>query len=145
MLDRLIIAGALLGSFIRFGNLMNSEMIGIETNVNWAFIFTKIDLLPRHPAQLYESICYLLTFFILFAVWRTQRFNETKGFLFGLGIVLIFTQRFFIEFLKIDQVPFEQNLPLNMGQLLSLPFILIGIAFLILSSSQSKKLHNFYN
>ncbi|UZR99219.1 prolipoprotein diacylglyceryl transferase [Chondrinema litorale] len=139
LLDRLIIAGALLGCFIRFGNLMNSEIIGIETNVKWAFIFTKIDMLPRHPAQLYESIFYLFTFILLFTVWYSRKFYKNNGFLFGLGILLIFAQRFFIEFFKVDQVPFEKYLPLNMGQLLSVPFILIGLASLILSIRLSKK------
>lgn len=133
LIDRIMIVGVLLGSFIRFGNLMNSEMIGIETSVSWAFVFTQKDFIPRHPAQLYEALSYLFIFTLLFVLWKSNKLKEKNGFLIGLGLILIFSFRFGIEFLKIDQVPFEEFLPLNMGQLLSIPLILTGIVFMMLS------------
>jgi phosphatidylglycerol:prolipoprotein diacylglycerol transferase len=130
-LDRLTIAGSLLGAFIRLGNLMNSEIIGIQAQVPWAFVFIRIDQVPRHPAQLYEALCYLGIALILFLVWKSGKVQNQKGFLFGLGLTLIFTQRFLMEFLKENQAAFEENLILNMGQILSLPFILMGILIML--------------
>jgi prolipoprotein diacylglyceryl transferase len=127
MLNRLVIGGALLGGFIRIGNLMNSEIIGIPSQLPWAFVFSRIDQTPRHPAQLYEALFYLLISLILFLIWRSRKVSNYKGFLFGLGIFLIFLQRFLVEFLKENQVEFEEHLTLNMGQILSIPLILIGI------------------
>lgn len=126
-LDRLTIAGSLLGGFIRLGNLMNSEIIGIPAQVPWAFVFTRIDQVPRHPAQLYEALFYLAIFSILFLLWKSGKVRNSKGFLFGLGLSLIFAQRFLMELFKENQVAFEENLLLNMGQILSLPLIIIGI------------------
>jgi len=137
ILDRLTIAGALLGGFIRLGNLMNSEIIGIPAQVPWAFVFRQIDEVPRHPAQLYEALFYLAIFLILFFLWRSGKVQNHKGFLFGLGLSLIFFQRFFMEFLKENQVAFEENLILNMGQILSLPLIIIGILIMIRSLKSS--------
>ncbi len=136
LLDRLTIAGAVLGGFIRLGNLMNSEIIGIPTNVPWAFIFTQIDQVPRHPAQLYEAIFYLVIGLILFRTWKSGRFTKNTGFIFGLGMVLIFTQRFLIEFLKENQVSFEESLTLNMGQTLSIPLVLAGVFLMWRSRSK---------
>lgn len=132
-LDRLTIAGSLLGGFIRLGNLMNSEIIGIPAQVPWAFVFIRIDQLPRHPAQLYEALFYLAISSILFLVWKSGKVHNHKGFLFGLGLSLIFAQRFLMEFLKENQVAFEENLLLNMGQALSLPLIFIGILIMLWS------------
>lgn len=132
-LDKLTIAGSLLGCFIRLGNLMNSEIVGTPTQVTWAFVFIRIDQVPRHPAQLYEALCYLAIFSMLLLLWKVGKFQNHKGILFGLGLTLIFSQRFLMEFLKEDQVPFEGNLLLNMGQILSLP--LIGIGILIIARS----------
>ncbi|MGF1638308.1 MAG: prolipoprotein diacylglyceryl transferase [Cyclobacteriaceae bacterium] len=132
-LDRLTIASSLLGGFIRLGNLLNSEIIGIPTQVPWAFVFIRIDYLPRHPAQLYEALFYLTIFFILFLLWKSGKVQNHKGFLFGLGLSLIFVQRFLMEYLKENQVAFEENLWLNMGQTLSIPFILTGILIMIWS------------
>lgn len=137
MLDRLVIGGALLGGFIRIGNLMNSEMIGIPSQLPWVFIFSHIDQTPRHPAQLYEAIFYLLITFILFLIWQSGKASHYKGFLFGLGMFLIFSQRFLIEFLKENQVAFEEQLTLNMGQTLSIPIILTGICIMVWSVKKS--------
>ncbi|MEM1136250.1 MAG: prolipoprotein diacylglyceryl transferase, partial [Bacteroidota bacterium] len=133
LLDRLTIAASLLGGCIRLGNLMNSEIIGIPTSLPWAFIFLRIDELPRHPTQLYEAIFYLLIFTLLFILWKSGKIRQNKGFLFGLGFLLIFTQRFLVEFVKENQVAFEKGLLLNMGQILSIPMICIGILMIIWS------------
>ena len=129
-----MIAGAALGGFIRLGNLMNSEIVGMPTNLPWAFVFTGVDQVPRHPAQLYEAIFYLIISIALYLIWKSKKFNEHYGFIFGLGIALIFAQRFLIEFLKENQVSFEENLALNMGQVLSIPLVIGGIAMMISSN-----------
>jgi prolipoprotein diacylglyceryl transferase len=134
LLDRIVMAGAALGAFIRIGNLMNSEIIGIPSNVPWAFIFKRVDLIPRHPAQLYEAIFYLVISVTLYFMWRSKKFSEGNGFLCGLGVTLIFTQRFLIEFLKESQVSFEDNLVLNMGQILSIPMIVGGVVLMVCAS-----------
>ena len=133
ILDRLSIVAALTGCFIRLGNLMNSEMVGIPTNVPWAFIFIQIDNLPRHPAQLYEAIYCLFLFVGLFIVWHRYKDRMKVGTLVGWFLIILFSLRFADEFLKIDQVAFEAHMPLNMGQLLSLPFILAGILILLIN------------
>jgi phosphatidylglycerol---prolipoprotein diacylglyceryl transferase len=127
MLDRLVIGGTLLGCLIRIGNLINSEIIGIPSQLPWAFIFSRIDQTPRHPAQLYEALFYLIISSFLFLIWQSRIVSNYKGFLFGLGIFLLFLQRFLVEFLKENQVEFEEQLKLNMGQTLSIPLILTGI------------------
>lgn len=137
MLDRLVIAGAVLGGFIRLGNLMNSEIIGTPSELPWAFVFTRIDQIPRHPSQLYEALFYFLISLVLFLIWRSKKVSNYKGFLFGLGIFLIFSQRFLVEFLKENQVAFEEHLTLNMGQLLSIPLISIGVLIIIWSIKKS--------
>jgi phosphatidylglycerol:prolipoprotein diacylglycerol transferase len=136
-LDRIAIAGAALGGFIRVGNLMNSEMIGIPSDLPWAFIFTRVDQTTRHPAQLYEAIVYLAISIALYLIWKSKKFYEHNGFICGLGIAVIFAQRFLIEFLKENQVSFEEDLTLNMGQTLSIPLILGGVGLMIRSLKSS--------
>lgn len=133
LLDRLIIAGSLLGGFIRLGNLLNSEIIGLPTKLPWAFVFIRVDHIPRHPSQLYESFFYFLISIILFFLWKSGKVANHRGLLFGLGLTSIFIIRFAVEFIKEDQVAFEGGLLLNMGQTLSIPFILIGVSFIALS------------
>jgi phosphatidylglycerol---prolipoprotein diacylglyceryl transferase len=142
MLDRLVIGGALLGGFIRIGNLINSEIIGIPSQLPWAFIFSRIDQTPRHPAQLYEALFYLIISLSLFLLWRSQKVSNYKGFLFGLGLFLIFLQRFLVEFLKENQVEFEAQLKLNMGQTLSIPLILAGIFIMVWSITKFANKHS---
>jgi phosphatidylglycerol:prolipoprotein diacylglycerol transferase len=140
ILDRAVIPIALAGFFIRMGNLMNSEIIGKATNVPWAFQFVNASGIadpstPRHPAQLYEAVCYLLSFGILmYFYWRT-RAKEHLGFLFGLFLILIFSARFFIEFIKEPQEPWEADMALNMGQWLSIPFVIVGLFMIWYSKS----------
>jgi prolipoprotein diacylglyceryl transferase len=143
LLDRLVIAGASLGGFIRLGNLMNSEIIGTPTTMPWAFIFVQIDQLPRHPAQLYEALCYFVICLVLFTLWRRRSFIAKPGFIFGLGLVLIFSQRFLMEFIKENQVAFEEGLIFNMGQILSLPLIVLGIFMMVWSIRRNRQNHEF--
>jgi prolipoprotein diacylglyceryl transferase len=131
ILDRAVVPIALAGFFIRMGNLMNSEIIGLPTDLPWGFRFVNAHgvadpLTPRHPSQLYEALCYLASFgALMYLYWRT-RVKEREGFLFGMFLILIFTCRFFIEFLKENQEDFEATMLLDMGQVLSVPFILTG-------------------
>lgn len=133
--DRVVITVALAGFFIRTGNLMNSEIIGKATDVPWAFQFVrayvKDPLTPRHPAQLYEALAYLAIFVILFLVYHKSYKKIKEGFLFGLFLILVFSARFIIEFLKENQSAFEQGMTLNMGQILSIPLILWGVYLLL--------------
>ncbi len=115
--------------FIRLGNLMNSEIIGRPTDVPWAFIFERVDMQPRHPGQLYEAITYALVFCVMWYFWKRRPHYVGGGFFFGLDILLIFASRFFIEYTKEVQEAFEEGLPLDMGQLLSIPFVIIGAYF----------------
>lgn len=128
VLDNIAIATPATAFFIRIGNLMNSEIIGKPTDVPWAFVFQQIDMLPRHPGQLYEAFAYALLMFIGWSVYRRRPQRVGTGFFFGMCLTYIFTARFLIEFTKEIQEPFEASLPINMGQILSLPFIAIGIA-----------------
>lgn len=128
VLDNIAIATPVTACFIRLGNLMNSEIIGRITDVPWAFIFECVDSMPRHPGQLYEAITYALLFFIGWRIYRKHPERVGTGYFFGLCLAYIFTARFFIEYTKEVQEAFEQALPLNMGQLLSIPFVIIGIA-----------------
>ena len=127
VLDNVAIATPVTACLIRLGNLMNSEIIGKATDVPWAFIFELVDLTPRHPGQLYEALAYALFFFIGWHLYRKKPERVGTGFFFGLCITLIFTARFFIEFAKDIQEAFEASMLLNMGQLLSLPFIALGL------------------
>ena len=137
-----VVAG-LGGGFIRLANLMNSEIIGKPSTVSWSFIFERIDNVPRHPAQLYEAISYFLIFAIMMLLYKTKREKFRNGTLFGLVLVLIFVARFFIEFLKENQVGFEEGMKFNMGQLLSLPYIFVGIGFMVYGIIKTKRIATF--
>ena len=156
VLDMIAVATPVTACCIRLANLMNSEIIGKPADVPWAFVFERVDMLPRHPAQLYEAIAYFIFFLGMVYLYRRGQkqqenklktdFSTTKakstamqtdatlpyhrGFFFGLCLTEIFVFRFFIEFLKEDQVDFESAMTLNMGQWLSIPFILIGVYFM---------------
>ena len=127
VLDNVAIATPSTACLIRLGNLMNSEIIGKVTDVPWAFIFERVDMLPRHPGQLYEAVAYAVFFFIGWYFYRKRPERVGTGFFFGMCITLIFTARFFIEFTKDIQEAFEASMALNMGQLLSLPFVALGL------------------
>jgi phosphatidylglycerol:prolipoprotein diacylglycerol transferase len=131
VLDRSVIAIALSGFFIRLGNLFNSEILGKPTDLPWAFVFTRVDMIPRHPAQLYESLAYLGIFILLLLTYRRQQSKIRPGLLFGLFLSCVFGFRFLVEFVKENQSPFEAGLVLNMGQLLSIPLVLFGLFMLL--------------
>lgn len=127
--DRLAIVVPLPCAFIRMGNFMNSEIIGKPTGGDYGIVFQLIDTLPRHPAQLYEATVYLLIFVIIAVVYRSNA--KPNGFIFGISLILLCSARFGIEFFKEEQVAFEQGMMLNMGQWLSVPFILAGAALAV--------------
>ncbi len=131
VLDKIAIAAPVTFMFIRFGNFMNSEIIGKPTNSDFGVVFLKIDLLPRHPTQLYEAFAYLLIFLFLIAMYQKLKETRRDGFIFGLLLIFSSFARFLIEFFKINQVDFENGMFLNMGQLLSIPFIMTGIGLII--------------
>lgn len=127
--DIIAISTPICACCIRLANLMNSEIIGKPTDVPWAFVFEHVDMIPRHPAQLYEALAYFTLFIVMMILYKKLK-TYRRGFFFGLCITAIFTFRFFIEFLKEDQVDFEEGMTFNMGQLLSIPLIIAGIYFM---------------
>jgi prolipoprotein diacylglyceryl transferase len=141
-LDRIVVPVALAGAMIRLGNLMNSEIIGRVTDVSWAFIFSRAEVadpsLPRHPSQLYEASMYLIVFAVLmYLYWKTEARNK-QGLLFGVFLIGVFMARFVIEFVKENQEAFESTMTLNMGQILSIPFVLAGIWFIYNAVGRNK-------
>ncbi len=141
ILDKVAVPTALAGCFIRLGNLMNSEIYGLPTDVAWAFIFTKVDAIPRHPVQLYESISYLISFILLYyTYWYTEK-RHKLGYLFGLFMVLIWGFRFVLEYFKSDQGGFQNAFGnvLTTGQLLSIPFFIVGLYFMFRPVPEKKK------
>lgn len=144
VIDRLVIVIALSGFLIRMGNLMNSEIFGIPTSLPWGFIFARASdpmetIDPRHPTQLYEGLAYLVIFLYLWWYYYKKDGNPLPGFLFGMFLVLVFGIRFFIEFVKEPQVGFERGMTINMGQLMSLPFVTAGIGFILYSKGFFKQ------
>ena len=147
VLDNVAIVTPICACAIRLGNLMNSEIIGRPTDVPWAFIFERVDMVPRHPGQLYEALCYTCFFFVGWWIYRKSmkpsednRFPQVgSGFYFGLCLFLIFTSRIFIEYTKENQEAFENGMLFNMGQLLSVPFVLLGL-YCMLGGKWCKKL-----
>jgi phosphatidylglycerol:prolipoprotein diacylglycerol transferase len=130
LLDRVAVPTALGGMFIRLGNLMNSEILGLPSDLPWAMVFVRVDNVPRHPAQLYEALAYLLIFLVLITLYRRQGARVPRGRLIGTFFALVFTARFIIEFVKERHVPFEASLPLSMGQILSIPMVALGLGLL---------------
>ncbi len=130
-MDRIVIVVALAGFLIRMGNLMNSEIYGNPTELPWGFIFVRNgEVLPKHPTQIYEALSYLVIFVLLYTIYNKKGAQLKQGLIFGLFLILLFTARFFIEFIKEVQVNFEQGMSLNMGQWLSIPFVLVGVFLL---------------
>ena len=146
VLDNIAIATGTTACFIRLGNLMNSEIIGKITDVPWAFIFEHVDKVPRHPGQLYEAIAYAILFFIMWTIYKrstqhpkpnTYHPQVGTGWYFGFCLAYIFTFRFFIEYTKEIQEAFEASLPIDMGQILSIPFIILGAYCMIKAKKQA--------
>lgn len=144
VLDRIAIVAALVGTCIRLGNLFNSEIVGNPTTLPWGIKFVRLNpgvpldqIIPLHPAQIYEAICYLIIFVILMILYYRKFPKFKDGYFLGLIFILVFAARFLIEFVKEDQEKFEASMPLNMGQLLSIPFIIAGF-ILVLRKSGTK-------
>ena len=136
--DRLVVPIALVGGLIRLGNLMNSEIFGHATTLPWGFRFVNSPEWQAlyagqacHPTQIYEAICYFTLFALLMWMYWRKNAEERPGLIFGVFLIGIFTPRFFIEFIKNPQEAFEQSMALNMGQWLSIPFIIAGISLII--------------
>jgi len=143
-MDRVVITVALAGFMIRMGNLMNSEIYGLPTSLPWGFNFLRSStpsdgLVPRHPTQIYEALSYLAIFFLLWWYYYKKDGKPALGMIFGMFMVLVFGVRFFIEFIKEPQVGFERGLPLNMGQMLSIPLIIAGITLIVLARKKPKE------
>jgi len=134
ILDKVVVPTALAGAFIRLGNLMNSEILGKPADVAWAFVFERVDPgTPRHPVQIYEAISYVIIFFILYRIYWKTDMRQKPGYIFGMFLALLFAARFFLEFFKSSQGGFETAFgnALSTGQLLSIPFVLIGLYFIL--------------
>ncbi|MDO3696045.1 prolipoprotein diacylglyceryl transferase [Wenyingzhuangia sp. chi5] len=134
VLDKIAIVAPIVAAFIRFGNFMNSEIYGKPTNGSWGVIFQKDDLIPRHPTQLYEAFSYLLIFGVLMLIYKNKK-EKSNGLILGVALVLIFLARFIIEFFKENQVGFEDGMIINMGQILSVPFIVVGLVLIFIKKS----------
>ena len=137
LLDRMVLPTALFSFFVRMGNFMNSEILGMKTELPWAIVFARVDNIPRHPAQLYEAFSYLVIFFILFFIYKNKKILQ-PGFLFGLFLTFVFSVRFLVEFIKERQASYSSDLVLNTGQALSIPFLLVGIGLIIYSLRRDK-------
>jgi prolipoprotein diacylglyceryl transferase len=142
--DRVSIVVPIAACFVRIGNFFNHEIYGFETNLPWGvkFLYSDIKLHRdqiRHPTQIYEAIAYIIIFVIMFLLYRSKGNTIKKGLLTGVFLILLFTARFFIEFLKERQELWENSLPIDMGQLLSIPFIILGVGFIIWSFKNKEK------
>ena len=134
IIDRLVIPICFAGMMIRLGNLMNSEIYGVQTDLPWGFIFVRDgQTLPHHPTQLYEALSYCILGLVLLWLYRTRLDKLHTGTIFGIFLIVLFGMRFLIEFIKEDQSDFEAGMVLNMGQWLSVPFIIAGILILVWS------------
>jgi prolipoprotein diacylglyceryl transferase len=150
--DRLVIPIALVGGLIRLGNLMNSEIFGHATDLPWGFMFIRSAEWRHiymgqacHPTQIYEALCYFALFGLLMWMYWKKNAEERPGLIFGVFFIGIFLPRFLIEFIKNPQVEFEQTMTLNMGQLLSVPFILLGIGLVIYAMTRPRQHLTFPN
>ncbi|KPA53894.1 diacylglyceryl transferase [Photobacterium leiognathi subsp. mandapamensis] len=141
LLDRLAIATALFGFFVRTGNFFNSEILGKPSDLPWAVIFERVDMIPRHPVMLYEGFSYLAIFVLLFTLYRKTDIGKYKGLLLGWFLVLVMTVRFLLEFIKVHQADYSTGMMINTGQLLSIPFILVGILLVIKGQKERRLQH----
>jgi phosphatidylglycerol:prolipoprotein diacylglycerol transferase len=145
VLDRLAIITPISGAMIRLGNLFNSEIYGTPTTLPWGFLFvretdpTLLPIVPRHPTQLYEAIFCVFLFLLTFYLWKRKRAWLPDGVITGTFLILLFTSRFLIEFVKNNQVDFERNYIINMGQVLSLPAIAVGVAIILYAYRSGSK------
>lgn len=148
--DRLVVPVALVGALIRIGNLFNHEIYGHDTTLPWGFRFIEnlhgwmagadpIFTAPCHPTQIYEALAYLALFSLLMVMYWKYNCQERKGLIFGVFLTWLFSARFFIEFIKNVQVEFEEGMALNMGQWLSVPFIIAGVVLIVYALSHERE------
>jgi prolipoprotein diacylglyceryl transferase len=134
VLDRVVVPSVFVACLIRLGNLMNSEIYGMPTTLPWGFIFERNhETVAKHPTQIYESLSYLITFGVIYYMYWKTKAKDYLGLLIGVFFVMVFSARFLVEFIKEDQEAFEAGMTLNMGQLLSIPFIITGIVLIVLA------------
>jgi len=131
LIARVTIPGALTAAFVRFGNLFNSEILGKPSELPWAIIFQRVDMIPRHPVQLYEAFSYLFILVLLLGIYKKTSPSFATKILPGIFFVTLFSARFFIEYAKTRQAAYTTDLPFSTGQMLSIPFIIIGIIWII--------------
>ncbi|GJM60576.1 prolipoprotein diacylglyceryl transferase [Persicobacter diffluens] len=145
ILDIIAITTGLGGGFIRISNFFNSEIIGKATGSSWyGVVFDRVDQIPRHPAQIYESLAYFFIFCLMIMIYRSKRIALGRGFYFGLTLSLIFCFRFGVEFFKVNQSSFEEGMALNMGQWLSIPYIIVGLGFVLYAWFGRRKMISVY-
>lgn len=135
IMDRVALGCGAMAACIRIGNFMNSEVYGKPTNGNWGVVFERDDLIPRHPTQLYEAAAYLMIFIVLRFIYKSKKIKRQNGLMVGVFLILMFIARFMIEFVKENQVGFEDSMSINMGQILSIPLILLGFAIIYYGES----------
>ena len=131
LLSRTTLPGMVTAAFVRIGNLFNSEILGLPTDKPWAIIFSRVDMVPRHPVQLYEAFSYFAILGILLVVYRRATFAFATQILMGLFFFLLFSARFLLEYTKTEQADYATAIPLTVGQMLSIPFILLGFAWIV--------------
>jgi len=139
LLSRVAIPGALTAAFVRFGNLFNSEILGLPADKPWAIIFERVDMIPRHPVQLYEAFAYLTLLLILIIVYRNVKPGFATKILPGIFLTFMFILRFLLEYTKTRQADYTTSLPFTTGQMLSTPFIIIGIVWIIWALISNRK------
>ena len=134
-LDRVMVPVTIGGAAVRIGNLMNSEIYGVETDLPWGVIFQRAnETVPKHPTQIYEALCYIAIFATLMVLYYVKDYGRKKpGLMFGVGLTGVFLSRFFIEYIKEPQEAFEIDMSFFMGQWLSVPFVILGVAMIIYS------------
>jgi phosphatidylglycerol---prolipoprotein diacylglyceryl transferase len=145
MVDRISMFGPLIGFFVRFGNLFNSEILGKPSELPWAFLFARVDPLPRHPVQIYEALAYLGIFILSYSYYKKHVGKEKKGAILGLVLILVYTARFILEFFKAKQSDVESAMALNMGHILSIPLILIGLFLFFRPLTEKERTKNEKN
>jgi len=145
-IDKIVVPIAFVGGLVRLGNLMNSEIYGGPTDLPWGFIFVRDGItVPSHPTQIYEALCYFLLFGLLLWMYWRRNAQERPWLLTGVFFVWTFGTRFLIEFIKNPQESWEADMTLNMGQLLSIPFVVIGVAMIIYAMNRPRQHWTFPN
>jgi prolipoprotein diacylglyceryl transferase len=139
LLSRTAIAGTITAAFVRIGNFFNSEILGLPSDKPWAIIFERVDMVPRHPVQLYEALSYLVLFVLMLEVYKRIKPDFATRILPGIFLTFMFTVRFLLEYTKTRQADYTTSLPFTTGQMLSIPFIILGIGWIIWAIRNKEK------